>query len=256
MGLRHTARALAAELLPLQATRWLRRAFHRVTYRGDLSPADIALHRRVAPFTMTSPERVVALRDAVEHVCDRALPGDVVECGVWRGGSMMVVAEVLRRRGERRTLHLFDTFEGMPPPTEHDVDWRGRSARAELDNVAPTVRRSAWAVASEAEVRRNLASTGYDPACVRFVVGRVEDTLPAAAPDAIALLRLDTDWYESTRHELEHLYPRVVSGGVIIIDDYGDWQGARRAVDDYLSQLEVRPLLTRLDETGRLLIKP
>ena len=90
---------------------------------------------------------------------------------------------------------------------------------------------------------------------VEFVQGRVENTLPAAAPPEIAVLRLDTDWYESTRHELEHLYPRLVDGGVLIVDDYGYWQGARQAVDEYFGETGEAILLNRIDDTGRIAVK-
>jgi O-methyltransferase len=105
------------------------------------------------------------------------------------------------------------------------------------------------------DVRRNMRSTGYDDSLVSYVVGPVETTIPAHAPDAIALLRLDTDWYESTRHELMHLYPRLSPGGILIVDDYGHWQGARRAVDEFLDATNARLLLCRIDYTGRIGVK-
>ncbi len=101
----------------------------------------------------------------------------------------------------------------------------------------------------------NLAATGYDAQRLHYVKGKVEDTIPSAAPEQIAILRLDTDWYASTRHELEHLYPRLARGGVLIIDDYGHWEGARRAVDEYFATQQVAILLNRLDQTGRIAIK-
>jgi hypothetical protein len=107
-----------------------------------------------------------------------------------------------------------------------------------------------------ADVQANLRSTGYPPERIHYVVGKVEDTLPQAAPERIAILRLDTDWYESTRHELEHLYPRLTAGGVLIIDDYGHWAGARRAVDEFLARTESAILLNRIDYTGRIGVKP
>lgn len=256
MNSRRNVRELVADMVPGGVTSWFRRAIEHVTFPPDLMPPDVALYREVSPFTMTSPERVTALRDAMIYICERKLPGDIVECGVWRGGSMMVVAKVLAARGERRTLHLFDTFEGMTTPSEHDISVAGRSAAAELARITRKGPDAAWCAAGEEDVRQNLASTGYPLEHVRLVRGKVEDTLPGAAPDVISLLRLDTDWYESTRHELECLYDRVVSGGVVIIDDYGYWQGARKAVDEYLPKLSPRPLLTRVDNTGRLLLKP
>jgi hypothetical protein len=86
-------------------------------------------------------------------------------------------------------------------------------------------------------------------------VGKVEDTIPADIPEKIALLRLDTDWYESTKHELIHLFPRLQKGGVLIIDDYGFWKGARKAVDEYFAENNIQILLNRIDDTGRMAIK-
>ena len=105
------------------------------------------------------------------------------------------------------------------------------------------------------EVRENMASTGYPLERIPLVNGPVERTVPEAAPAAICLLRLDTDWYESTRHELNHLFPRVSPDGVMIIDDYGHWHGVRRAVDEYFLEQRACYLMHRLDYTGRMLIK-
>jgi len=226
--------------------------------RPAVIPPDIddarGLVEAVSSFTMTSPERIVALRDAVRYVCRHDIAGDVVECGVWRGGSMMAVALTLLELGGRRRLHLFDTFDGMPPPTSHDRDLSGVAASGLLA-AEDRDTGSTWARSPLEDVRGNLLSTGYPAELVHFVPGLVEETIPTRAPDRIAILRLDTDWYESTRHELEHLYPRLVQGGVLIIDDYGHWQGARRAVDEYLATTNARVLLSRIDYTGRLAIK-
>jgi O-methyltransferase len=251
-----TAREVVHGWAPAGFLKWVRRAVEHTTFPVDMTSDDIALYRRVAPFTMTSPERVIALRDAVLYLSQLGVAGDFVECGVWRGGSMMVVAEALSARSDQRRLHLFDTFEGMSAPGEHDRSHAGDTATQVLAKAPRRAGRTLWCIADEEDVRRNLASTGYPMELVRLVRGKVEQTLPAAAPERIALLRLDTDWYESTRHELEHLYPRVVPGGIVIIDDYGYWQGARKAVDEYISTLERRPLLSRVDSTGRLIIKP
>jgi predicted O-methyltransferase YrrM len=109
-----------------------------------------------------------------------------------------------------------------------------------------------WCFSPLEEVERNLRSTGIDPARLRFVEGKVEDTIPATAPERISVLRLDTDWYESTWHELTHLYPRLSPGGVLIVDDYGHWQGAREAVDRYFGEVAEPILLARTDYTGRI----
>ena len=153
----------------------------------------------------------------------------------------MVAAKTLLRLGDtRRTLHLFDTFAGMPNPSEHDYDYSGTSAGSRVH--AET---GVEAYAPLDQVKRAMESTGYPRERLRYVVGRVEDTIPASAPDRIALLRLDTDWYESTRHELVHLFPRLAVGGVLIIDHYGYWEGSRRATDEYFAQSENRIFLVR-----------
>ena len=155
-----------------------------------------------------------------------------------------------------RELYLFDTFEGMSKPTEVDQDVQGLRAADEFERTRTGEDSSTWVQVPLDEVRQNVEKTGYDPALVHYVKGKVEDTLPDAAPEKIALLRLDTDWYESTRHELEHLYPRLVPEGVLIVDDYGHWEGARRAVDEHFRHHPPAPLLHRIDYTGRIAVKP
>jgi hypothetical protein len=219
----------------------------------DLDPAIARTIQRVAPYTLTSPERIAALCQAVTYVAQHHIPGAIVECGVWRGGSMMAVAETLVRLGHRdRDLYLFDTFDGMTRPGDQDVDLVGKRASELLNEQDRHDPKSVWCVSPLEEVRRNMQSTGYPIQRIHFVPGRVEETLPGAAPAQISILRLDTDWYASTRHELEQLFPRVVAGGVLIIDDYGHWDGARRAVDEYMALRRVPLLLHRIDYTGRI----
>lgn len=223
----------------------------------DLDEDDIALIRRVQPYTLTTPERIIALRDAVRYVVGIGVPGAFAECGVWRGGSVMTMTITLVELGVfDRDLYLYDTFTAMPPPGDEDVDLWGVSqkelvARAEqTGEVDPT-----YAFLPFEEVRRVVEATGYPPERLHWVAGMVEETIPAETPDELALLRLDTDWYASTRHELEHLYPRLRERGVLIIDDYGHYRGARKAVDEYLDQLGQPVLLHRLDYAARLLVK-
>ena len=154
-----------------------------------------------------------------------------------------------------RNLYLFDTFDGMTPPTDHDVSPDGHLARELLDVVRKSDGESLWCRATIDEAQATMQRSGYNPGRVFFVQGRVEETIPEQAPARIALLRLDTDWYESTRHELEHLYPRLSSGGVLIIDDYGHWAGCRQAVDEYADAGKLKVLLNRIDYTGRIAIK-
>jgi hypothetical protein len=220
-----------------------------------MDPVTAEIVARVAPFTMTSIERRLALLDAIDYLGKHRIDGAVVECGVWLGGSMMAAALALQERGDVRDLYLFDTFDGMTPPGEFDREFSGRHA-TELLDADPTRTSDYWAVAPIERVRENMYSTGYPPERITLVKGPVEETIPDHAPERIALLRLDTDWYESTRHELRHLVPRIVSGGVLIVDDYGHYEGARKAVDEYLDANGARILLNRIDYTGRIAVVP
>ena len=197
------------------------------------------------------------MRQAVRYVVPNRAPGTIVEAGVWRGGSMMAAAYSLLEIGDTsRDLYLFDTFEGMVPPSTEDVRVDGRSAAAVLAGEDRRVPTSGWRVADIADVSSNLYATGYPRERMRFVKGRVEETLPGSAPAEIAVLRLDTDWYESTYHELTHLYPRLAPGGVLIVDDYGSWTGAQKAVDQFILERGLRLFLHRIDDSGRSAVKP
>jgi O-methyltransferase len=210
----------------------------------------LALCDRVRPYTLTSNERIAALVCATEYVVRKGLRGDFVECGVWRGGSAMVMALTLQRLGAaERRLWLYDVFSHFPEPGAEDVDLWGRSSEEMVaDRKGPPPM-----TPSAQEVRATVAGTGYDPSRLVLVEGRVEDTIPAHAPEEIALLRLDTDWYSSIKHELEHLYPRVQTDGVLIIDDYGHYPSARQAVDEYFADDPL--LLSRIDYTCRMAVK-
>lgn len=219
--------------------------------RPDIAPEDRAILAKVQMFTMTSEERILAMIDAVRYVQKYGIAGAVVECGVWRGGSAMVAALVFQEmKDTSREIYLYDTFEGMPPPTKVDRSYDGKTAEVQIRAV-----QGKWCYASLEDVRTNMASTGYPMEKIRFVQGKVEETIPGTIPDQISLLRLDTDWYESTRHELEHLFPRLSMGGVMIADDYGHWQGHRQAIDEYIARMNRPILLNRIDYAGRIAIK-
>ncbi len=220
----------------------------------DLTEDEREIVRTAQPLTMTGPARLATLVQAVTHIVRKNIPGDIAECGVWRGGSMVAVARTLLSLGDTsRRLYLYDTFDGMTQPTERDQDFAGASAASQLERDAPGT--GVWASASLEDVKSNLLATGYPADQIVFVPGRVEDTIPATMPETLALLRLDTDWYGSTRHELMHLYPILSQFGVLIIDDYGHWQGAREATDEFLRMLHQPLYLHRIDYTARLAVK-
>lgn len=226
------------------------------SYPADLNRDVVKAIVDVQEFSMTSSERLNGLCEAVRYLNRSGIEGDVVECGVWRGGSMMAVAKMLGSLDDTdRDLHLFDTFSGMSEPTEMDVAVTGETADHLLSVESQEDATSVWCVSGLNEVKTNMAKVDYPSHRIHYHVGKVETTVPEKAPGKIALLRLDTDWYESTHHEMVHLFPRLVDGGVLIIDDYGHWEGARKAVDEYFDQHGIAMMLHRLDYTGRIGIR-
>ena len=219
-------------------------------YRIDFESSFSDIWKRVEHCTMTSPERGYALYKGMQYLESNNVPGAFVECGVWKGGSSMLAALALAEMGRQdREFFLYDTFEGMTEPTEHDrVAWNDSSVTERWEQ-----RFGGWGVGME-EVWRNLEETGYPSRKIHLIRGDVLETLKENKPDRIALLRLDTDWYESTAFELEVLYPLLTPGGVLIIDDYGHFTGAKKAVDEYFSNVPP-PLLARVDYTGRMAVK-
>ncbi len=229
---------------------------------ADVPPKKFELDvlHAVRSYTMTPPQVTLNAMRAVEFIEKRAVPGAVVECGVWRGGVSMAMMLQLKQLGSKRLVFMYDTFDGMSDPTEKDVSPTGESAGRLLAEHRKDESNHYWAFAPIERVRCNVESVGYPMGLVRMVQGKVEDTIPGVIPDQIALLRLDTDWYESTHHELIHLYDRLVSGGVMILDDYGFWQGARKAVDEFFATLAAKPELhvvhDQLNSCVRWCVKP
>jgi hypothetical protein len=218
----------------------------------ERNPKYAEIIKTVKPFTISTYESIAALVDAVQYVSRNAVPGAILECGVWKGGFMMAAALALRETHDLRDLYLFDTFSGMTAPTNKDVDHQGVQA---VDKYEPAIAGDHvdWCYAKLGDVQRNLASTGYPQDRCHFVRGDVLETLPSEAPSEIAILHLDTDWYESTLHELHHCYPRLSAGGVLIIDDYGHWRGCQKAVDEFFA--DSAQFLCPLDYSSRLTIK-
>ena len=225
---------------------------------ADIDKEYLQIINSIKNYTLTSPERMAALVNSVQYITQNQISGNIVECGVWKGGSMMLVAKMLLALNKTDyDLYLFDTFEGTTKPSKHDLDYLGNSMlevwnkEFEGKNQLPA---SADFVSLE-EVKKNLFSTGYPKEKIHFIQGNVENTIPKNAPEKISLLRLDTDWYESTKHELNYLFPRLTSAGILIIDDYGHFKGSKKAVDEYFEKNKISSFLFRIDYTGRLLVK-
>lgn len=182
-------------------------------------------------YTMTSKERMYALYKAVEYIFNSKIPGDFVECGIWKGGSTMLIAYTLIELNEtNRKIYLYDTFEGMIEPTKNDYCVSDKKIRA-INKWTKEQKKdhNEWCFSPLSEVKNNMLSTGYPKDKLVFIKGKVENTIPKIIPSKIALLRLDTDWYKSTKHELDHLFPILVQLGILIIDDYGCWAGQKKS---------------------------
>ena len=201
------------------------------------------IYREIRPYTMCGNARLRGLHWAVRHVVTQNISGDVVECGTARGGSACLMALALKRLHERRLLWVFDTFDGIPAPTLDDPDWE--IAKLFTGHFRGTLD----------EVNALLEAKQVISQC-KLIKGRFQDTLPIVNIEHISVLHIDGDWYDSVKACLDHLYDRVSPGGVIQIDDYGHWQGARKAVDEFVRKRDLNLTLRRIDYTGRQLIKP
>ena len=214
----------------------------------------IKAYKKCKKYTMTSKEKMYALYKSVEYVIDAGISGDFVECGVWKGGSAMLMAMALLDRYEsNRKIYLYDTFEGMSQPTEYDYKLNGNENAFYQWSTKQKEKHNNWCYAPLQEVKNNISLTKYPKNNLIYVKGKVEQTLKKTKPSKISILRLDTDWYESTKHELIHLFPLLEKNGVLILDDYGYWAGSKKAVDEYFSNKAI--LLNRIQGDARVGIK-
>jgi hypothetical protein len=200
------------------------------------------------PFSYLSVERFNNNINSVNFVNANNIEGDIVEIGVYKGGSMLAMMLANEMSGINRHFHLYDTFEGMTPATDVDKDLNGIDA-TKLMEVNSYFRCIAPLDQVQTLIKNN---TNISSERIHYYVGDVCKT--QLFPEKIAILRLDTDWYESTKFELEHFYDRVVSGGIVIIDDYGHWQGCKKAVDEFMkSHPSIN--LQQIDYTGVFFLK-
>jgi O-methyltransferase len=181
--------------------------------------------RLVRRNTMVTPDRVESLTRLAQIVEDEQIPGDIIECGVYKGGTAALLARTATHSSLPRTLWLFDVFSGMPPATAAD----GPEAPTWVGNLKSNPRR----------VERLLRRAGANLSRVRIIPGLFQHTFPSVSIPQIALLNIDADWYESVKLCLETFYDSVVPGGFISIDDYGAWPGCRRAVDEFFHSREL-----------------
>lgn len=225
--------------------------------KPDMDPRFAPLYEACKPYTLIQVERMYSLYKAVQYVIARNIPGAFVECGVWKGGASMLMAKTLLSLGVRdRMLYLYDTYEGMTKPTADDMSvMSGAEPVMDIWQRNQHGDHNEWCYGPLEGVKAAMESTGYPMDKIVFVKGPVEETLPATMPGPIAILRLDTDWYSSTKHEMEQLYPHLERGGVLIADDYGYWAGARKAIDEYFQTHGEVQFLHRDDYSGATGVK-
>lgn len=244
--------------------------FHKLGYRVSRIATEqhrlfagsnefVQIREKCRKYTMVSDEAMRALYDAVHYIQDQCVSGDLVECGVWRGGCSMLMVHTLEGIGESdRHIYMYDTFSGMSSPTDIDIkisDGHSPTNGTEKWNRLNRQNYTDWQYCPYDEVRDNMISTNYPPNRIHLIKGKVEDSIPVTSPSSIALLRLDTDFYESTLHELRYLFPLLEAGGVLIIDDYDSWAGSRNAVDEYFLENNINMLLSRISGGGRIGVK-
>jgi macrocin-O-methyltransferase TylF-like protien len=212
--------------------------------------------RDVWPYSMSGYRRLANVYDLATEAEERKIPGAFVECGVWKGGCIGLMAAVAHDRGSARKIILFDSFEGLPEPGELDGEEAREYAGGRMDGRLSKIDQCVGPMESVRELF--FQRLHIDEAKVEFRKGWFQDTVPGSGPSVgpIAILRLDGDWYDSTKVCLDGLYDNVVPGGFVVIDDYGFWEGCRKAVDEFLEKRGIKVDLIKIDSTGRYFRKP
>jgi O-methyltransferase len=198
------------------------------------------IFEKVKNLTLLGKERILANIESVDHIIDNNIDGDIVEIGVYKGGSILsMILRLEEKNVLNKTVHLYDTFEGMTQHSEYDIDLNGSSIKNIPDYICKCDLNS---------VKQNLKSkTSYPEDFIKYHVGDILKT--QFIPEKISILRLDTDWYESTKFELEHFFSKVSKNGIVIVDDYGHWKGCKKAVDEFLINFpEIK--IEKIDYTG------
>lgn len=233
---------------------------HNQLWNDDLSDEHRKLISQIIDqnLSMTSFSNLSATVHACQYVLRYEIEGDFMECGVWRGGHSILAAKILFNT---RRIFLLDTFSGMSLPDSEDIRISdGRSASSTYDSKHVTENGIDWCLATLEDVKQNFFIHGLDTNIldkdIIFLKGKAEELLVSKntnLPQKISVLRLDTDWYQSTKVELEVLWDRVPKGGIIIIDDYGYWQGCRKAVEEFFVNKPI--FLCPIDTCARIAVK-
>ena len=222
----------------------------------EISKNDLNFIKNLEKYSMCPPAAHWSIIQSINYISKKKITGDFVECGVFKGGNLILMNHIRNRLNLNNKIFAFDTFEGMSEPTTYDKDLKDVPADKTFEIYKQSGEK--WCYGSLEEVKKNISLFDKNYAQnFNFIKGKVEETLKINdnLPQTISLLRLDTDFYESTKIEMEILFPRLVKGGILIIDDYGHWKGSQKAVDEYLDLKNNFHFLHRVDYGTRLLIK-
>ena len=204
----------------------------------DEASRDIGADWPLFGFTMTGRRRLDVLHKCIDDILEKDIPGDLMETGVWRGGSVIFMRALLSARNDdKRVVWCADSFEGMPAPKDPDIAISGTADFSDREYLNVSLE----------QVQKNFARFGLLDDKVRFLKGWFGETLPTAPIKQLSLLRLDGDLYESTRDALVNLYHKVSPGGYIIVDDYRSWSGCRAAVDEFRKQHGISEPMEEID---------
>ena len=210
-------------------------------------------------YSMTGEKRMSYLTKSIKYIFENKIDGDFVECGVWQGGNLILMQRLIDHYGEKKSIYGYDTFDGMTLPSEFDLDINNNKASNLLSNekkVENLENENVWCYSGVKTVKQNFTKHTKNN-YLKLIKGDVTNTLKnnENLPKNISLLRLDTDFYESTKIEMEILFPLVVKNGLIIVDDYGHWKGQKKAVDEYLNKINFKPFMFEVDYSCRIFIK-
>lgn len=215
-----------------------------------LNAEKLDLFRKVYPYTMSGYKRLSNVYNLANKIEQDKWEGAFAECGVWKGGCSAVMAFVAKKHNSNRKIWLFDSFEGLPEPTIEDGDIAKKYAGNKAEGKLKTIHECVGPLEDVKKVFFDVLNIKEDNVVIKK--GWFQDTLPKERENigSIAILRLDGDWYESTKVCLENLYDNVILGGYIIIDDYGHWEGAKKALDEFFITRNIKPDLIKIDYTG------
>ena len=233
---------------------WLRK---NENYIAEISKNESTILNNIKDYTMTSIPSQWSLIQSINHVIRNNVEGSFVECGIFRGGNVILMSKLLEAHKVEKKIFAYDTFQGMPLPGKDDLDLRGNnSVNKFLELKNSENEGSQWCYCNIEDVKSNIKKFNINYLKnINFIKGKVEETLLDVKnlPKKISLLRLDTDFYSSTKTELNILYPLLSKKGVLIIDDYGHFKGAKKAVDEFFDINRI--WLHRVDYSTRIYIK-